>query len=194
VLFSSWLVLGSMNTQIEQTIVEFRRFRIYIQVVTCNTFISLSTFHKTLSTKPSPSRSSTVRIASQTSLSYGACTPGVFNTPSSTSCVVIPHGKPTVNAIAECPSGSGLPYFSNVDVSISYKKIVFLVSRRGKKKAIETHFFTVLPLNDKLVLQHDEVPFSRLVFHQRLELRAERVEKVPASWFDLVIGEQANPS
>jgi hypothetical protein len=41
----------------------------------------------------------------------------VLRTPSSTSWDAIPHGNPTVNAIAECPVGS--PYRSSVDVNVS---------------------------------------------------------------------------
>jgi hypothetical protein len=51
------------------------------------------------------SLSNTSRIGSHISFVYGARTPGVLNTPASTSCVTMSHGTPTVRAMAECPAG-----------------------------------------------------------------------------------------
>ena len=52
----------------------------------------------------------------------------------------------------------------------------------------------VRPLDDELVLEHDEVALARLVLHQRLELRAERVEEVACARLDLLAREETDPA
>lgn len=47
-----------------------------------------------------------------------------------------------------------------------------------------TYLAAVSPLHHELVLKHDEVPFTLLVLHQRLELRAEGIEEVSCAGLD----------
>jgi hypothetical protein len=46
-----------------------------------------------------------------------------------------------------------------------------------------SYLAAVSPLDHKLVLQHNKVPFALLVLHQQLELPTEGVEKVPGAGF-----------
>ena len=57
-----------------------------------------------------------------------------------------------------------------------------------------THLLAVRPLDDELVLEHDEVALAALVLHEQLEARAERVEQVARAHLHLLRGEHADPA
>ena len=74
---------------------------------------------RTFSTIPRPSLSTRSMIGWTMSMEYGAWTPVLLITPSSKSCVAMPHGIPTVRAMAEYPVPVGSPCSSSVEVIVS---------------------------------------------------------------------------
>ena len=56
-----------------------------------------------------------------------------------------------------------------------------------------THLFAVRPLDDELVLEHDEVPLALLELHEVLHTRTERVEQVAVARLHFLRREQAEP-
>ena len=58
----------------------------------------------------------------------------------------------------------------------------------------DTHRLAVRPLDDEFVLEHHEVALAGGVRHERLELRAERVEQVALTRRDLGRGEEPDPA
>jgi len=57
-----------------------------------------------------------------------------------------------------------------------------------------THSLSVLPFDNELVLQHDKVAFSQLVFHQTLQASTQGVKEVPTPRLHLIGREESNPS
>ena len=112
-------------------------------------------------------------MGSHISFVYGAWTPGVFRMPSRTSCVAIPHGTPTVTAMAECPWG--VPYSSRVEVIVSYYN-KYYVSDQSSSLRRATHFFSIGPLYHKLVLEHHQIALTGFVLHKRLHTGAQGIE------------------
>ena len=119
---------------------------------------------------------------------YGVKTPGVLKTPSRISCVAMPEGKPTVDAIAEWPIG--FPYISRVEVRISYNEISPASSIR---KSRIMNLPAVFPLNMKFMLQHDKVSLPLIVHQQRLELSTQGVQEISIPGHYCVAGEKTDP-
>lgn len=57
-----------------------------------------------------------------------------------------------------------------------------------------THLGTIGPLDEELVLEHDEITLTLLVLHERLKLSTKRVEKVATTGLDFLVREKANPA
>lgn len=57
----------------------------------------------------------------------------------------------------------------------------------------KTNMLSILPLDNKLMLQDDQIAFALLILHQRLELRTECVKKVVILWLDLFQREEPDP-
>lgn len=62
------------------------------------------------------------------------------------------------------------------------------------KRVKVTHSLPIRPLDDELVLENDEVALAFLVCHERLELRAERVQEVPSAGLHLLGREEPDPA
>lgn len=58
----------------------------------------------------------------------------------------------------------------------------------------KTYSLSLLPFDNKLVLQHNKVTFSHLVFHQTFQASAQRVKKVPSPRLYLLRREEPDPS
>lgn len=63
--------------------------------------------------------------------------------------------------------------------------------RQPKKRG--NYLSPIGPLHDKFVLQHDQIALARLVFHECLQARAERVEEVAAADDDFLVREEPDP-
>lgn len=62
------------------------------------------------------------------------------------------------------------------------------------EKRKDTYELAVGPLDDKFVLEHDEVPLTILVLHQALQSATEGVQQVAVADLHLVVGEESDPS
>ena len=56
-----------------------------------------------------------------------------------------------------------------------------------------THRLAVRPLDDELVLEHDEITFALLVLHKIFKTGAESVEEVACTGLDGLRGEETDP-
>ena len=59
---------------------------------------------------------------------------------------------------------------------------------------MDTYDFSIGPLDDELVLEHDEIALAGAVRHERLELCAERVEEVAGAGGEGLRREEADPA
>lgn len=76
------------------------------------------------------------------------------------------------------------------------ERVLHLSSLALMQRAREgrAYLLPILPLDDKLVLQHHEVTLALIVGHERLQPRAERIEQVPRARGGLLGGEEPNPA
>lgn len=58
----------------------------------------------------------------------------------------------------------------------------------------KTYRFAIGPFHHKLVLKHDEVPFSRLETHHFLKLGAESVQEISAGDCGFLRGKNTHPA
>lgn len=58
----------------------------------------------------------------------------------------------------------------------------------------KAYYLSILPFNNELVLQHDQIAFSHLILHQTFQPSAQRVEKVSCPGLCLIGREEADPS
>jgi hypothetical protein len=68
----------------------------------------------------------------------------------------------------------------------------WLASYNGQED--KTYGLPILPFNDKLVLQHDQVAFSRLILHQPFHAGAQSVKEVSSPGLYLLSRKEPDPS
>jgi hypothetical protein len=63
-----------------------------------------------------------------------------------------------------------------------------------RKSTEETYSLAILPLNDELVLQDNDITLAGCVRHQSLQTSAESVKQILSPWLDLLCGrEESDP-
>lgn len=75
---------------------------------------------------------------------------------------------------------------------MSYTQVLALSHQ--DERANEAYCFSVLPFNNKFVLQHDKIALSHLIFHQTLQARAQRVKKVSGPRLHFFRRKEPDPS
>lgn len=57
-----------------------------------------------------------------------------------------------------------------------------------------THLGAIGPLDEELVLEHDEITLALLILHERLKLGTKCVQKVSRTGLDFLVREEADPA